>query len=90
MNSKNLNSIEPANTTPMLIRVGAILSIIVGALWCITLIGLIWGIPMIILGAKANKTGEVNVSLIILGIIFGLIPGILLLIGVTLRENNSI
>lgn len=89
MVNNNLNSNEPINAIPMLIKVGGVLSIITGAFWCLTIIGLIWGIPMIILGSKANKTGEVNVSLIVLSIFFALIPGVLLLIGVTLRENSS-
>ena len=43
-----------------LLKVGGIIGIILGALSCITIVGLLWGIPMIIGGVKFTKYADMN------------------------------
>lgn len=83
----NTNNNISNDRSATIIKVGAILSIIFGVLWCFTIIGLIWGIPMIILGNDDYKTGKASIALIVLGFIFSLISGIILLIGEATKKE---
>lgn len=53
------------------IIIGQILTIISAVLWCLTIIGLIWGLPMI-LGClkRLHKTQEVTIWHIIISFVF--------------------
>lgn len=75
----------------ILLKAAGIIGIIFGILSCLTIIGLLWGIPMIIGGYKFNEYSNMNDNEIInyknsifgwsiFFIIFSLIPGILGLI----------
>lgn len=75
----------------ILLKIAGIIGIVFGALSCLTIIGLLWGIPMIIGGyifyEYSNKSDEeiINHQSTILGwsiffLIFSIIPGVLGLI----------
>lgn len=66
-----------------LVKAGAILNIIAAAFWCLTIIGLIWGIPTIISNSNVLSGKAVSKTTAgVLGIIFGsFIGGIFILVG---------
>lgn len=70
------------------IIVGQILTIISAVFWCFTIIGMIWGIPMIIgCNQRLKKAKRITIMHIIISIIFyWLIGAILTLIGATQKN----
>lgn len=93
------------NTARILLKIGSIIAIIVGIIWTITLVGILWGIPTLIGGIWLQKYNRFNdyqfvmnrTPILIWGIIFlftTVIGGILTIIAYAISkieyDSNSV
>lgn len=83
------NRSRKINEENVFIVIGQILTIVGAILWCFTIVGLIWGIPMIIGSMKRLfRQKEITISHIVISIIFyWLIGGIVTLIGAAMEKR---